>query len=59
MLDIRCSQENIEKLVDNIIFFKGYHMNKKSWITVNLNEKLNLEEIYKMIDESYNLALKK
>lgn len=59
VLDIRCKEENIEKLVDNIIFFKGYHMNKKSWITVNLNEKLNLEEIYRMIDESYNLALKK
>ena len=36
-------------------FYKAYHMNKKSWISIILNDTLNNKEIYELIDESYNL----
>ena len=34
-------------------------MNKKHWITIILDGSVNIEEIYNLIDISYNLSLKK
>lgn len=56
MLDVR---GDAERLADGVKFFKGYHMNKKSWITVILDGSVQLEEIYRLLDESYRLAEKK
>lgn len=56
MLDVR---GDAEKLVDGVRIFKGYHMNKKSWITVVLDGSVPLDDIYKLIDDSYQLAAKK
>ncbi len=30
-------------------------MNKKTWITIPLDMRLDLEEIYKLVDQSYLL----
>ena len=56
IIDLRFDKEKIEKLVDNIKFFKGYHMNKNSWISLVLNNDLKDEEIFSLIDNSYLLA---
>lgn len=56
MLDVR---GDAERLADGVRIFNGYHMNKKSWITVILDGSVPLEEIYSLIDESYRLAEKK
>ena len=32
-------------------------MNKKSWITINLDNTVNINKIYKLIDNSYNLTV--
>lgn len=55
ILDLR---GNAEALVDGVRIFGGYHMNKKSWITVCLDGSLPINEIFRLIDESYNLAKK-
>ena len=34
-------------------------MNKKSWITIKLDGSVNENEIYKLIDNSYMLSIKK
>lgn len=36
----------------------GWHMNKKHWNTVMLNEDVEKEEILKLIDHSYKLVFK-
>jgi len=36
----------------------GYHMNKKHWNTVVVDERIPDEEIRSMIDQSYELVLK-
>ena len=36
----------------------GYHMNKKHWNTITLDGSLPDEEIFAMIDDSYNLVVK-
>ena len=48
--------EEIEKLIDNKRYFPAYHMNKKHWCTICLDGTVELKEIYKLIDVSYELA---
>ena len=48
--------EEIEKLIDNKQYFPAYHMNKKHWCTICLDGTVELKEIYKLIDISYELA---
>ena len=36
----------------------GYHMNKKHWNTVVLEEDVSVNELKEMIDHSYNLVVK-
>lgn len=37
----------------------GYHLNKKHWNTVTINGSIPDDEIWRMIDSSYNLVVKK
>ena len=48
--------EEIKKLIDNKKYFPAYHMNKKYWCTICLDGTVELEEIYKLVDVSYELA---
>ena len=48
--------EEIKKLIDNKRYFPAYHMNKKYWCTICLDGTVELKEIYKLIDISYELA---
>ena len=34
----------------------GYHMNKKHWISVNLNSKISQKAVFDLIDESFSLS---
>lgn len=38
---------NNDSIIDNKKIFEGYHMNKKSWITIKLDNGMNINEIYK------------
>ena len=57
VLDLRYQKEEIEKIVDGQKVFPGYHMNKKSWITVKLDDTLKTTEIENLIDNSYDLSV--
>ena len=48
--------EEIKKLIDYKKYFSAYHMNKKHWCTICLDGTVELKEIYRMIDISYELA---
>ena len=58
IIDIRYDANELPTKVDNKHYFPGYHMNKKHWITVILDGSVAIEEIYDLIDKSYNLAKK-
>lgn len=58
IIDLRYQKDNIDEIIDNKKIFAGYHMNKKGWITIILNN-MDIKEIYKFIDNSYNLSLNK
>ena len=57
IMDLR-ADENVAQ-VDNKTIFMGYHMNKRHWITICLNNTLPTQKIYTLIDNSYALAKKR
>ena len=59
ILNLRCDKSVIDSVIDNINIFPGYHMNKKSWISINLCGNISLEDVYNLIDKSYELSKKK
>ena len=56
VINLHNNPEEIEKLKDNKKYFPAYHMNKKHWCTICLDGTVELKEIYKLIDISYELA---
>ena len=56
VINLHNSLEEIEKLIDYKKYFPAYHMNKKHWCTICLDGTVELKEIYKLIDISYELA---
>ena len=56
IINLHNNPEEIKKLIDYKKYFPAYHMNKKHWCTICLDGTVNLEEIYKKIDISYELA---
>lgn len=58
IIDLRIQPENMENLIDHKLYFPGWHMNKKHWYTMILDESITFEELCQRIDESYNLATK-
>lgn len=58
IIDLRMRTEDIDTIVDDIKYFRGYHMNKKHWITICLDNTVPDKEIQQRIDDSYTLAIK-
>ncbi|MCR4562475.1 MAG: MmcQ/YjbR family DNA-binding protein [Bacilli bacterium] len=58
-LNVRYSKDETDKIWDNVHIFPAYHMNKKSWITLILDNSCPLEQYKTLIDQSYELALGK
>lgn len=56
IIDLRYQKEKIDELIDFKTIYPGYHMNKKSWITIKLDDTISTEEIYRLIDNSYSLS---
>lgn len=57
IIDIMFQKEKIDDIVDGVKVYPGYHMNKKSWITVVLDESMDNDELFKLIDNAYNLSV--
>lgn len=56
VLDLRFPADQMENAVDHRRFFPGWHMNKKHWISIVLDESLSTEEILELVQQSYELA---
>lgn len=60
LIDFRESIDIISTLIDNKNYFPAYHMNKKHWLTIKLDDcTLDFDTIKSHIDNSYILAKKK
>ena len=56
ILNLKCRPDLAMVLVDDEQIFKAYHMNKKHWISVNLNSKISQKTVFDLIDESFALS---
>ena len=58
-INLKCDPEKAVELREQFNGIKpGYHMNKNHWNSVYLNEDVQDEMIYQLIDDSYNLIVK-
>ena len=53
IIDVRCDPAMIASLKDEKDFYEAYHMNKDNWITILLNDIVDDEIIYSLIDASH------
>lgn len=56
IIDLRSEPQALARLVDNTRYYPGWHMNKKHWYTIVLDDSVPLAEICHRINESYLLA---
>ena len=56
VINVKLNENEILELIKLPGFYKAYHMNKKSWISIVLNDTVSDEVIYSLIDESYRLV---
>lgn len=59
ILNVRVEPDELDKIFDGEKYFRGWHMNKRSWLTVRLDEILTDEELIARLEQSYRLAAKK
>ncbi|MBD5096797.1 MAG: hypothetical protein HDT40_07330 [Lachnospiraceae bacterium] len=58
IIDLRMKAENRNDILSREHYYPGWHMNKKSWYTIVLDDCIPDEEIKLRITESYELANK-
>ena len=57
IIDIKLEPEEVEDLLKQDGFYKAYHMNKKSWITIILDNTISDEIIMNLIEKSYSYTI--
>lgn len=55
IIDIKSDENTIQTMIRKKGYYEGYHMNKKNWLTIILDDTLSDEEIINLIDISYSL----
>lgn len=58
VINVKYQKNETENVVDNIAVFPGYHMNKKSWISIKLDGTIDNKKLFNLVDNSYELSLK-
>ena len=56
ILDIKCHPAKVDDLKAKPGFRPAYHMNKEHWLTVILDGSVSKEEVFALLDESYDLT---
>lgn len=53
VMNVKLDPEDINKLIDNQVYFRAYHMNKKYWMSIILNNSKDDNEIMELINKSF------
>lgn len=53
---INLKNDNVENLINEKCFYKAYHMNKKYWISICLDDEVDINKIFSLIDKSFELV---
>lgn len=53
---LKMATDEVKSLTKQEHFYEGYHMNKKYWITVILDDSVSDEKIMELVEKSYKLV---
>lgn len=56
ILNLKEKPEEMGEIIDNVHVFHAYHMNKKYWVTVVLDNTIPFERVCDLIERSYQLV---
>ena len=56
ILNLKCRPDLVRILADGERIMPAYHMNKKHWISVNLASDISKEQVFDLIDQSFDLT---
>ncbi len=56
VLNVKIDENKIIELLKSNKYYPAYHMNKKYWLTIPLDERIEDNEIMNLIEESYGYA---
>ena len=55
-INLKCPPDMVSILRQSPPFLPAYHMNKTHWLTILLDHGVESEEIFKLLDWSYDLT---
>ena len=55
ILNLRLEASDVDTLITHENIHRGYHMNKKYWLTIELDTTVDTDMIYALLDKSYRL----
>ena len=59
VINVRIDENKRDSIINNTNIFPSYHMNKKKWVSIILDESLSDETVMSYIDYSRNYMVKK
>lgn len=54
IMNVKVKSDELKNLLKQKGIYEAYHMNKKNWITIILDDELGISEVKKLVFESYN-----
>ena len=55
---VKCNPLDLLFVLNETGFLPAYHLNKKNWVSIILNEQTNINRVYEMIDISFEIVNK-
>lgn len=59
IINVKVKGEDVPSLLQKEGIYPAYHMNKKYWISIVLDDTIKDKEVYELLDESYYLVEKR
>ena len=56
LINVKINDNMVDKLLSTRGFFRAYHMNKKKWISIILDDTIDDYVIEKLINDSYDIV---
>ena len=59
VVNLKLKEDKVASLVKQKGFYPAYHMNKKSWITISLDDTISDDLLFSLVDESHSFTINK
>lgn len=56
LINVKVLEDKVDKLLSTRGFFEAYHMNKKKWVSIILDDSIDDDIIKDLISESYDMV---